>query len=336
MGRINSLTLAFILSGSALTLFAQDYESPRTEWDQPDLQGVWNWSSNVPMQRPSQYGERQFLTQEEVEEFARRRAAADAGSDAALNIEGVDGSYNDFWIENQGIGGNVRTSHIVYPENGRLPEVQEGVVEQQGVYGGITTGETRPVRIAAGGIGADGPEDRGLSERCIIGFNAGPPFIPSLYNNNVQIFQSKDTVVLLTEMIHDARVVPLYESKEALNSLDDDIRFYTGDSRGYWDEDTLVVVTQNFNGLSASFGQSGTSYDKILTERFTRRGPYTVDYEFTVDDPATYTDKFTGIVSMTRVAGLLYEYGCHEGNYGMENILRGARVEERLAAQEEL
>ena len=336
MGRINSLTLAYILSGSALTLFAQDYEAPRTEWDQPDLQGVWNWSSNVPMQRPSQYGERQFLTQEEVEEFARRRAAADAGSDAALNIEGVDGSYNDFWIENQGIGGNVRTSHIVYPENGRLPEVQEGVVEQQGVYGGITTGETRPVRIAAGGIGADGPEDRGLSERCIIGFNAGPPFIPSLYNNNVQIFQSKDTVVLLTEMIHDARVVPLYESKEALNSLNDDIRFYTGDSRGYWDEDTLVVVTQNFNGLSASFGQSGTSYNKILTERFTRRGPYTVDYEFTVDDPATYTDKFTGIVSMTRVAGLLYEYGCHEGNYGMENILRGARVEERLAAEGEL
>jgi len=288
------------------------------------------------MQRPSQYGNRQFLTQEEVEEFARRRAAADAGSDAALNIEGVDGSYNDFWIENQGIGGNVRTSHIVYPENGRLPELQEGVVEQQGVYGGITTGETRPVRIAAGGIGADGPEDRGLSERCIIGFNAGPPFIPSLYNNNVQIFQSKDTVVLLTEMIHDARVVPLYESKEALDSLDDDIRFYTGDSRGYWDEDTLVVVTKNFNGLSASFGQSGTSYDKILTERFTRRGPYTVDYEFTVDDPATYTDKFTGIVSMTRVAGLLYEYGCHEGNYGMENILRGARVEERLAVEGEL
>ncbi len=336
MVRINSLTLAFILSGSALTLFAQDYEAPRTGWGQPDLQGVWNWSSNVPMQRPSQYGNRQFLTQEEVEEFARRRAAADAGSDAALNIEGVDGSYNDFWIENQGIGGNVRTSHIVYPENGRLPELQEGVVEQQGVYGGITTGETRPVRIAAGGIGADGPEDRGLSERCIIGFNAGPPFIPSLYNNNVQIFQSKDTVVLLTEMIHDARVVPLYESKEALDSLDDDIRFYTGDSRGYWDEDTLVVVTQNFNGLSASFGQAGTSYDKILTERFTRRGPYTVDYEFTVDDPATYTDKFTGIVSMTRVAGLLYEYGCHEGNYGMENILRGARVEERLAVEGEL
>lgn len=333
MGRINSLVLALLLGGSSLSLFAQDYEAPRTEWGQPDLQGVWNWSSNVPMQRPSQYGERQFLTQEEVEEFARRRAAADAGSDAALNIEGVDGSYNDFWIENQGIGGNIRTSHIVYPEDGRLPEVQEGVVEQQGVYGGITTGETRPVRITAGGIGADGPEDRGLSERCIIGFNAGPPFVPSLYNNNVQIFQNRDTAVLLTEMIHDARVVPLFDSKEAFDNLDDDIRFYTGDSKGYWDEDTLVVVTQNFNGLSASFGQSGTSYDKVLTERFTRVDPFTVDYEFTVDDPATYTDSFTGVVSMTKVAGLLYEYGCHEGNYGMVNILRGARVEERLAAE---
>mgnify|MGYP003322241255 CR=1 FL=1 len=134
-------------------------------------------------------------------------------------------------------------------------------------------------------------------------------------------------------MIHDARIVPLYDSAEELDSLHDDIRSYTGDSRGYWDGDTLVVVTQNFNGLSSSFGQAGTSYDKVLTEKFTRVGPYTVDYEFTLDDPSTYTDKFTAIVSMTKVAGLLYEYGCHEGNYGMENILRGARVEERLAAE---
>ena len=323
MNNVKSLILATFFSSLPLTLLAQDYEVPRTEWDQPDLQGVWNWSSNVPMQRPSQYGERQFLTPEEVEEFARRRAAADAGSDAALSIEGVDGSYNDFWI-------------LVYPENGRLPELQEGVVEQQGVYGGITTGETRPVRIAAGGIGADGPEDRGLSERCIIGFNAGPPLIPSLYNNNVQIFQNKDTAVLMTEMIHDARIVPLYESLAEIEALDQDIRFYTGDSQGYWDGDTLVVLTQNFNGLSASFGQAGTSYEKVLTERFTRTGPYTVDYEFTVDDPATYTDEFVGVVSMTKVAGLLYEYGCHEGNYGMVNILRGARVEERLAAEGQL
>lgn len=333
MKRMSTLILLVFSSFCAVLVFAQNYEVPRTQWGQPDLQGVWNFSSNVPMQRPSRFGERQFLTEEEIAEAEVRRAAADANSDGALPIEGVDGSYNDFWIENAGIGGNVRTSHIISPSDGRMPSLAEGAVIQRGVYGGSTTGDSRPVRISAGGIGTDGPEDRGLSERCIIGFNAGPPFVPSLYNNNVQIFQSKHTAVLMTEMIHDARVVQLYESAAAIGQLDDDVRLWTGDSRGYWDGDTLVVVTKNFNGMAASFGSTGTSYDKVLTERFSRKGPYTVDYEFTIDDPSTYTDKFTAIVSMTKVDGLLYEYACHEGNYGMENILRGARVQERLQAE---
>ena len=314
------------------SLAADDYKAARTEWGQPNLQGVWNFSSNRPMQRPANFGEREFLTADEVEEIQRRRAAQDASSDAALDIEGVDGSYNDFWIENAGIGVDVRTSHIVYPSNGRLPSLVEGAIAGQGVYGGDTTGESRPVRIAAGGIGTDGPEDRGLSERCIIGFNAGPPMIPSLYNNNLQIIQHQDTVVLVTEMIHDARMVPLSPRGNA--PLDDDVRLWTGDSRGYWDGETLVVETRNFNGLSSSFGAAGTSYDKVLTERFTRHGPITVEYEFTVDDPSTFTDKFTAIVPMTKVAGQLYEYACHEGNYGMVNILRGARVQENLPASE--
>lgn len=150
----------------------------------------------------------------------------------------------------------------------------------------------------------------------------------------MQIFQSKDTAVILTEMIHDARVVPLVDAPGELASLNDDVRLWMGDSRGYWEGDTLVVQTRNFNGLSSSFGQAGTSADKVLTERFTRVGPYTVDYEFTVDDPATFTDKFTAIIPMTKVAGLLYEYACHEGNYGMVNILRGARVQDALAESE--
>ena len=207
-----------------------------------------------------------------------------------------------------------------------------GAIARQGIYGGATTGEKRPVRIAAGGIGTDGPEDRGLSERCIIGFNAGPPFVPSLYNNNVQIFQSKDTVVVMTEMIHDARIVPLYQSADDLPPLSGEVRLWTGDSKGFWEQDTLVVVTRNFNGLSASFGQAGTSAQKVLTERFTRVDDLTVDYEFTVEDPATFTDRFTGIVPMTKVGGQLYEYACHEGNYGMVNILRGARVQERVGS----
>jgi len=327
------LGLGSLCSLGPLAATAQDYEVPRTEWGQPDLQGVWNFSSDVPMQRPSRYGTRQFLSGEEIAELQAARAARDAGSDAALAVGGVDESYNDFWIENAGIGDTVRTSHIIYPENGRLPELAAGAIAGQGVYGGGTTGESRPVRIGAGGIGTEGPEDRGLSERCLVGFNAGPPFTPSLYNNNVQIFQSRDTAVILTEMIHDARIVPLYESAAAMPQLSEDIGFYTGDSKGYWEGDTLVVVTRNFNGLSASFGSAGTSSEKVLTEKFTRVGFDTVNYEFTVDDPATYTDSFSAIVPMTKVAGLLYEYACHEGNYGMENILRGARVEERDALE---
>ena len=336
MNKINSqLLLALTLIIPFGTFAADDYEVPRTQWGQPDLQGVWNFSSNVPLQRPTQYGEREFLTEQEIADVLARRAEADANSDSALPISGVDESYNDFWIENAGIGDTIRTSHIIYPENGRLPALREGAVARQGVYGGATTGESRPVRIAAGGIGTDGPEDRGLSERCLIGFNAGPPFTPSLYNNNVQIFQSKDSAVLMTEMIHDARVVPLFASAEDIPGLDSNVNLWTGDSKGYWEGETLVVVTRNFNGLAPSFGSAGTSKDKLLTEKFTRRGQYTVDYEFTVDDPSTYTDKFTGVVPMTKVAGQLYEYACHEGNYGMTNILRGARVQEKLGISEQ-
>lgn len=335
MNKVSSLILLAFTCSFSLSGFADDnYVIPRTEWGQPDLRGVWNFSSNVPMQRPARFGERQFLTAEEIAEATVKRAEADANSDGALPIEGVDGSYNDFWIENAGIGGNARTSHIVYPLDGRVPELAEGATTQRGNYGSATTDASRPVRIAAGGIGTDGPEDRGLSERCLVGFNAGPPFVPSLYNNNVQIFQSKDHAVILTEMIHDARIVPIFDSEGGGSALDEQLRLWSGDSRGHWDGDTLVVVTRNFNNLTASFGSAGTSRDKVLTERFTRVGPYTVNYEFTVDDPTTYTDKFTAIVPMTKVAGLLYEYACHEGNYGMVNILRGARVLEAMAAAE--
>ncbi len=319
---------------STLTMAADNYEVPRTQWGQPDLQGVWNFSSDVPMERPVEFGERQFLNEAEIEEIRARQAALDAASDSALPISGVDESYNDFWIENAGIGDIVRTSHIIHPADGRLPDLVPGAIANQGVYGGGTTGESRPVRISAGGIGTDGPEDRGLSERCIIGFNAGPPMTPSLYNNNVQIIQGRDHAVILTEMIHDARIVPLYDSPADFPRLDDDLTFWTGDSRGYWDGDTLVVVTGNFNGLSTSFGSSGTSAEKVLTERFTRVDYDTVNYEWTLDDPATWTDRITAIVPMTKVAGQVYEYACHEGNYGMINILRGARVQEQLDASE--
>jgi len=326
------------ISGAAVAQQDSDYEVPRTEYGQPDLQGVWNFSSDIPMQRPQRFGTQQFLSQEEIAEqrarIERSREAADAA--AAQRVVDPDappetdnpGGYNDFWIESAGLGDVVRTSHIVYPEDGRIPEAVEGAPRQFGGLGPDIPGE-RPVRYVVGGIAKDGPEDRGLSERCIVGFNSGPPFTPSLYNNNVQIFQSRDTAVIMTEMIHDARIVPLGDKPE----LDDDIRLWSGDSRGWWEGDTLVVETRNCNGYRQTFSSTGSNKDMVLTERFTRVAFDIVDYEFTIDDPSTFTDKITAIVPMHKVDGQLYEYACHEGNYGMVNILRGERMEEARAAE---
>lgn len=304
---------------------AQDdnFEVPRTEWGQPDLQGVWNFSSFIPLERPAFFADKAFLTEQEIAGIA---AQTEAGLQAINNI-GV-GGYNTFWTEMGGSGDN-RTSLIIYPENGRMPETVEGVAIQVGGLGPDEPG-TRPTRMVVGGIAKDGPEDRGISERCIVGFNSGPPFTPNLYNNNVQIVQNKDTVVIMTEMIHDARVVPMTDKP----ALSEDIKLWTGDSRGYWDGDTLVVETRNFNNLTQSFGVYGSAEDKLLTERFTRTNDFTVEYEFTVDDPSTFKDKIVAMVPMAKVDGLMYEYACHEGNYGMLNTLRGERMAEQRAAEE--
>jgi hypothetical protein len=237
------------------------------------------------------------------------------------------GGYNNFWYETASIGENVRTSLIVYPTDGRFPDRVEGTAVHTANLGPDVEGD-RPVLAVFGGIGKDGPEDRGLSERCLIGFNAGPPFTGGGYNANVQIFQNKDHAVIMTEMVHDARIVPLDDR----GMLDDDIRQWSGDSRGYWDGDSLVVTTRNFTDLTPSFSRFGNAKDKMLTERFTRTDQFTVEYEWTLEDPSTFMDKIVATMPMTKVGGILYEYGCHEGNYGMQNILRGERMLERRAA----
>ena len=317
-----ALAAATLVLAGFIQAQEEAYAAPRTEWGQPDLQGVWNFSSFIPLERPAFFGDKEFLTEQEIAALA---AQTEAGLEAINNI-GV-GGYNTFWVEMGGDRDN-RTSLITYPENGRLPESVEGVPVQVGGLGPDEPG-TRPVRMVVGGIAKDGPEDRGLSERCIVGFNAGPPFTPNLYNNNVQIIQNQDTVVIMTEMVHDARIVPL----DGRDYVSDTIRQWSGDSRGHWEDNTLVVQTRNFNGLTQSFGVYGTAENKFLTERFTRVGPYTVEYEFTVDDPSTFKQKFTAVVPMAKVDGLMYEYACHEGNYGMMNTLRGARMEERRAVE---
>jgi len=314
---------SFIALASPILFAQSDYQVPRTEYDQPNLQGVWNFASHTPVQRNESLGDREYFTTEENEEN-RELSVSTFEARAESHFDGV-GGYNSFWYERAAIGYDLRTSLITYPENGRIPPAVEGAFMQRGGVSEDFPSE-RPVRFVVGGIAKDGPEDRGLSERCIVGFNAGPPFMPSSYNNNVQLIQHQDHVVILTEMIHDARVVPLDRN----HNLTDDIRLWSGDSRGYWDGDTLVVETKNFNGLTQSFISSpyGDSYNKSLVERFTRVSADTVEYEFTIDDPSTFSDKITAMVPMTRVDGLLYEYSCHEGNYGMANMIRGERRQE--------
>jgi hypothetical protein len=334
------LILAPLSLAPVYHVFAQtpdNYVAPRTEWGQPDLQGVWNFNSSTPMERPERFGAQEFLTPEELEQDRisqeQRRIAADAAeAELVVNPEappaGADtGGYNNFWFESASIGENVRTSLIVYPPNGRLPQRVEGAAVHTANLGPDVPGE-RPVLATFGGISKDGPEDRGLSERCLVGFNAGPPFTGGGYNANVQILQNKDHAVILTEMVHDARIVPL-DNRDRIPA---DMRLWSGDSRGYWDNETLVVETRNFSELTPSFSRYGTARDKVLTERFTRANEITIEYSWTLEDPSTFTDKISATMPMTKVAGQLYEYGCHEGNYGMTNILRGERQNEVRAA----
>ncbi|MDA8672159.1 hypothetical protein N8373_02690 [Gammaproteobacteria bacterium] len=320
------LTVVILESYASPTPKTSGYEVPRTEYGLPDLRGVWNFSSNTPMQRDARFGEQEFLTPEERQVAAPKPPVNPISSSKGDKTNNWI-SYNDFWTESTPVGNQVRTSHIIHPKDGRLPEIVKGAIVQH--RGRFDVPGTRPVRYVLSGIAKDGPEDRGLSSRCLVGFNSGPPFVPSLYNNNVQIFQNKDTAVIMTEMIHDARIIPLNKSKD----LHDDIRLWSGDSRGWWDGDTLVVETKNFNGLRDTFYPYGSNRDVLLTERFTRVAHDTIEYVFTINDPSTFKDVITAVIPMTKIDGLLYEFACHEGNYSMTNILRGERELERRRAE---
>lgn len=306
-----------------------DYEPPRTEWGDPDLRGVWNFSSNTPTTRPSEYADQQFLTPEEVIARDERVAAAAAARDGQSDQGGV-GGYNQFWIEGNPEALNLRTSVIIDPPNGQLPPRVEGAPIAFGGLGPDYDGE-RPVRVTVGGIAKDGPEDRGLSERCLMGFNAVPPFNPSMYNNNVQLFQTEDHVVIFNEMIHHARIVPM----DGRPHIPEDMTQWTGDSRGYWEDDTLIVETRNFNEKTQTYRGTGVSADKTLIERFYRSADDRIEYEFTIRDPKAYQEEFTGTFPLFATDGKIHEYACHEGNYGMVNILRGERVAEGTWNHEE-
>jgi hypothetical protein len=307
-------TVAFLALGALVALgpALNAQSAQRTPDGRPDLQGTWSFATLTPMERPIEFGTKAVLTQEEARKYAedslkRRNMDTRAGGGAV----DVERAYNDFWWD-FGTTASLRTSLIIDPPDGRRPAYTP---EAQKRMAGQFAGLGRP---------AQGPEDRMLAERCIIGFNAGPPFAPSAYNNNVQLVQTKDYVMLLNEMVHDARIIPLDNRPRGKTSR------WMGESRGRWEGDTLVVETTNFKGPT-SF--AGSSEKMKLTEKFRLDGSNTLLYQFTVEDPATWVKPWTAEIPMARSAEPIYEYACHEGNIGMEGILKGARMDEQQAAK---
>ena len=323
----NSVFLfALVLTAVAAHAAGPDakYKAPRNEHGQPDLQGVWNFSSDVPLERPRAFADRAYLTREEGEKRNAAREATLDGLAKLAPLEVADKVYLDYAPRIE----NLRTSLITYPENGRMPALVEGVRRLDifaAVLSGVDSPGSRPVRFALGGIGKDGPEDRGLSERCVGG--PTPPFAPDFDNNHMQLFQTRDHVVFLRDGSNDARIVPL-DGRPHLSAR---LRSWSGDSRGRWEGDTLVVETRNFNGLKQSFDGAGTSYDKVVTERFTRVAGNVIEYEATIVDPKTFQDKIVLSFPLAKVDTRMYETACHEGNYSMPMTLAGARREEQEA-----
>ena len=329
--------IGVVIAAAALLWFpaaapAQAPEAPRTAWGDPDLGGVWDYWTFTPLERPEEFADRATLTAEEAAAVAAEANAAALARDLAAP-PGDPGAYSQaVWTDRARATALTQTALIVDPPDGRIPPLTP---EAQAREEARLAAGGQPVRIRVGGYGAAGPEERGLAERCLLGFSTGPPLLPGGYNNNVQIFQTPEAVVLLVEMNHDVRVVPL----DGRPPLAPAIRQWMGASRGRWEDGALVVETRNFTDRTASFALTGLALGSAeglrLEERFTRIDADTLLYEFTVDDPASFTRPFSGRLPMNRSDLPLYEYACHEGNYGMENLLRGARAEERAQAEQQ-
>ena len=287
---------------------------PRTPDGKPDIQGIFSNASVVPLERPKDLGSKEFFTKEE----------ADAYEKAAMSRHEIvaPGTYGDVHYNMQQFGlekgqtkvaETIRTSLIVGPE-GRVPPL-------------LPAAQARAAARQAANKGHefDGPENRGLSERCILWPNEGPPMLPEGYNSNLQIVQGEGYVAIMQETIHDVRIIPT----DGRPHLPPEVHQLVGDSRGHWEGNTLVVDTTNFTNRTAFRGSSENLH---VVERFTRTDPDTVTYQFTVSDPSTWEKSWSGEVLMTKIDGPIFEYACHEGNYGMRNNLSGARAEDQKKA----
>ena len=325
---------ALLLATLAGSAAAQAYKAPRNAFGHPDFSGVWTNASVTQLERPAQFKSLVITPAQAatLEQGYVRMRASDSGPtnpDAPAPKSGEDpGGYNTFWIDPGtkvgAIKGELRSSWLVEPADGKLPYSAQGrklfmaeVIQIQGNF--------------------DGPEVRQVAERCLMGFGstAGPPMMNVLYNNTYQFQQDRNHLVIVVEMNHDARIVRIGDKTHPKP----DIRTWMGDSIGWWEGDTLVVETTNFNageqlrpGIPTTFF---VSKDAKVTERFTRVSARQILYEFTVDDPTVYTRPWRGEMPINAAQGPVYEYACHEGNYALPGILRGARYTESLGKKPE-
>ena len=328
------LALAWLTAvTSAAQTTTDGWTMPRTADGRPDLQGVWSNNSATPLERPVQLADKATLTDEERAKLAARAQALFGGDgDAAFgdsvfttalaeaedytSTDGGTGNYNGFWVAQREFNDS-RTSLIVDPPSGRVPLNDETRAARA---------ELRPDRTTNP---AD-PEDAGLAVRCI---SFGGPYIFAGYNSYHQIIQTKDHVAIVQEMIHDARIIPITDRPH----IDDAIHQWHGDSRGYWEGDTLVVETANYRtseGNTPAFFTGGGTENRRIVERFTRVGPDTIRWAVTLEDPSTWTQPWTAVMMLSSSPDAMFEYACHEGNIGLNGILAGTRVLEQAASQD--
>jgi hypothetical protein len=305
------VNLRFPALGSVLALLALPLAAQK-----PDLQGNWTNASLTPLERPDALSGKTVLSEAEAVAWEKQRLEnnnrdrRDGGAEAD-----VARAYNELFYD-QGshlsrFDGSIRTSLVLDPPDGRVPSYTPEAAKR-----------LEAARAEARLHPADGPENRSLAERCIFWATAGPPVLPGPYNNNYQIVQTPGYVIIMSEMIHEVRVIPLDGRKH----IPSGVRLWTGDSTGHWEGDTLVVDTTNFTGKTRFRGSDENLH---VVERFRRADANTILYRFTVDDPTTFSKPWTAEVAMTKAQGPIYEYACHEGNYALQDILAGARADEK-------
>ena len=327
LARLGVVVSVIVASGAAMSAAQAPASSLRTPNGRPNLEGIWTFRTITPLERPRELASKAILTAEEAATYEKEVGRsqnrdlidpAKGGLNYSPESEGGVVPYNEFWYDRgTKVVASKATSLIVDPADGRLPPLTPGAQKKADAQREIGRQEQR------GRPQANNPEDRGVGDRCIMGFNSGPPMLPGGYNQNIQIVQTPDHIVILNEMIHNARVVPLDGRAHG------GIRQWAGDSRGRWEGDTLVVDTINFSGVTSLIGSGPNMH---LVERFTRAGADMINYDITVENPDTWTKPWTAALPLMRLeeqVARIYEYACQEGNYSLEGVLRGARLAEK-------